>query len=182
MRDRSPGGVLSAEAEYAQIGCGGPAIAMLPLLSQLREPARWPASREGADVTPRNRSRIYLLAFGGMFFLTSALNLVRFYAQPSDIWWTPRPLSVALADASDRVEVYVREMPLTQQISAGRIQLVTDAGVVAVAAPDVRLRFNNWDRVRAQKLPSLVTTAFCAGASSVFVLLGIFGWIPTRRR
>lgn len=130
---------------------------------------------------PRNRSRIYLLAFGGMFFLTSALNLVRFYAQPSDIWWTPRSLSVALADASDRVEIYVREMPLTEQIGAGRIQLLTDGGATAVAGPDVRVRFNNWDRVRAQNLPSLVTTAFGTGASGVFLLLGIFGWIPTRR-
>jgi hypothetical protein len=113
-----------------------------------------------------------------MILLLSALQLVTFFAQPSDIWWTPKALSVPLADASDRVEVYVRDAPLQDQIGAGRIQLVTDTGAGAVVGPEVRLRFNNWDRVRAQRLPILIGAAFCAGASSVLLLLGILGRFP----
>ena len=132
-------------------------------------------------MTPKTRSRIYLLVFGGAIFLLSALHLVTFLAQPSDIWWTPKTLSVPLAGASDRVEVYVHDTPLQKQIEAGGIQLVTDAGARAVAGPDVRLRFNNWDRVRAQKLPILIGAAFCAGASSILLFLGILGRLPGRR-
>lgn len=131
-------------------------------------------------MTPNRRSRIYLLAFGSMILLLSALQLVTFFAQSSDIWWTPKALSVPLADASDRVEVYVRDAPLQDQIGAGRIQLVTDVGAGAIVGSDVRLRFNNWDRVRAQRLPILIGTAFCAGASSVLLLLGILGRVSDR--
>lgn len=126
-------------------------------------------------MTPNSRSRIYLLVFGGMVFLLSALHLISFFVQPSDIWWTPKTLSVPLADASDRVEVYVRDTPLQEQIGAGRIQLVTDTGASMVVGSDVRLRFNNWDRVRLQRLPILIGAAFCAGASSILLLLGILG-------
>ena len=129
-------------------------------------------------MTPNRRSQIYLLAFGGMIFLLSALQLVTFFAQPSDIWWTPKALSVPLTDASDRVEVYVRDTPLQDLIGAGRIQLVTDTGASAVVGPEVRLRFNNWDRVRAQRLPIVIGAAFCAGASSILFLLGILGRFP----
>lgn len=133
-------------------------------------------------MTPGNRSRIYLVVFGGMIFLLSALHLITFFAQPSDIWWTPKALSVPLADASDRVEVYVREASLQEQIGAGRVKVVTDEGATAVALPDVRLRFNNWDRVRAQRMPVLLGAAFCAGASGVVLLLGILGWVATKRQ
>jgi hypothetical protein len=132
-------------------------------------------------VTPNNRSRISLLVFGGMIFLLSALHLVGFFVQPSDIWWTPKALSVPLANASDRVEIYVHDAALQEQIEAGRIQLVTDAGPTSIAGPDVRLRFNNWDRVRARKIPILVGAAFCAGASSILLLLGILGRLPSKR-
>ena len=131
-------------------------------------------------MTPNNRSRISLLVFGSMIFLLSALHLISFFVQPSDIWWTPKTLSVPLANASDRVEIYVHDTPLEEQIGAGRIQLVTNAGPTSIAGPDVRLRFNNWDRVRAQKLPILIGAAFCAGASSILLLLGILGRLPKR--
>ncbi len=124
---------------------------------------------------PRDHSRTYLLLFGGIFLVMSGLHLLRFFAQPRDIWWTPKGLSVPLADASDRVEVYVRERPLLEQVRTGRIQLVTDAGPTPVALSDVRMRFNNWDRVRAQWLPGLLVAAACAGASGVVLLLGVLG-------
>ena len=130
---------------------------------------------------PRDHSRTYLLLFGGIFLLMSGLYLLRFFAQPSDIWWKQKGLSVPLADAADRVEVYVRAMPLLEQVRAGRIQLVTDVGLTPVVASDVRMRFNNWDRVRAQSLPGVLVAAVCAGASGVFLLSGVLGWSPNRR-
>ena len=132
-------------------------------------------------MAPYNLSRISLLVFGGMIFLLSAVHLISFFVQPSDIWWTPKTLSVPLAYASDRVEIYIHEVPLQEQIAAGRIQLVTDAGPTPMAGPDVRLRFNNWDRVRAQKLPILIGAAFCAGASSILLFLGILWRAPGKR-
>lgn len=58
--------------------------------------------------------RKYLLIFGGVFFLMSALPLVRFFNQRADIWWTPKALALPLADSSGRVEVYVRDVALLE--------------------------------------------------------------------
>jgi hypothetical protein len=127
------------------------------------------------------RSRTLLLILGGIFFLMSALQIVMFSTQRADIWWTPKALGAPLADVSDRVEVSVRGVALQEHIKAGRLQLLTDAGVAPVTESDTRVRFNNWDRVRAQGIPAVLASAVCLGASGVVLLLGVLGWIPVKR-
>ena len=124
--------------------------------------------------------RKYLLIFGGVFFLMSALQLVRFFNQRADIWWTPKPLALALADASDRVEVYVRDVALLEHVKAGRVQVLTDTGARPVMESDIRLRLNNWDHVRAERIPSLLGIGTALGASAVFFLFGVLGWGPPK--
>ena len=125
-------------------------------------------------------SRKYLLIFGGVFFLMSALQLVRLLNERADIWWTPKLLGLGLADASDRVEVYVRDVALLEHVKAGHLQLLTDTGPRPVTASDIRLRFNNWDRVRAERIPSLLGLGIALGASGVFFLFGVLGWNPSK--
>ena len=127
-----------------------------------------------------DRPRPFLLIFGGIFFLLSALHIVRFLIQPADIWWTPKALGLPLADASDRVEVYVRDVALQEHVKAGRLQLLTDTGATPVTESDTRLRFNNWDRVRAQRIASLLTAGIGLGASGVFFLFGVLAWGPVK--
>jgi hypothetical protein len=127
-----------------------------------------------------DRSRTFLLIFGGIFFLMSAQHIVRFFTQRADIWWTPKALGVPLADVSDRVEVYVSNVALQEHVKAGRVQLLTDTGATPVTESDTRLRFNNWDRIRAQEIPSLLTAAVCLGASGVFLLFGVLRWGPIK--
>ena len=124
--------------------------------------------------------RRYLLIFGGVFFLMSALQLVRFFNQPADIWWTPKALGLPLADTSDRVEVYVRGVALQEHVKAGRVQLLTDTGATPVTESEMRLRFNNWDRIRAQRIPSLLSAGIGLGASGVLFLFGVLGWGPVK--
>ena len=126
------------------------------------------------------RLRTFLLIFGGAFFVLSALQIVRFLNQPADIWWTPKVLGLPLADTSDRVEVYVRDVALPEHVKAGRVQLLTDTGATPVTESDLRLRFNNWDRIRAQRIPSLLTAGMGLGASGVFFLFGVLGWGPVK--
>ncbi len=125
--------------------------------------------------------RKYLLVFGGVFFLGSALQLMRFFNQREDIWWTPKELAMPLAEASDRVQLYVRDVALPEQLKAGRVQLLTDTGASPITQSDVRVRLNNWDRTRAQRVPSLLSAGIGLGASAVFFLFGVLGWGPTKR-
>ena len=124
--------------------------------------------------------RKYLLIFGGVFFLMSALQLVRFATQRADIWWTPMDLRLPLNETGDRVEVYVRDGALPGYVEAGRLQLLTDTGATPVRSSDIRLRFNNWDRIRAERIPSLLGSGVALGASGVFFLFGLLGWGPTK--
>jgi hypothetical protein len=116
----------------------------------------------------------------GVFFLMSALQLVRYFNERADIWWTPKPLSLALADASDRVEVYVRDVALLEHVKAGRVQVLTDTVARPLMESDIRLRLNNWDHVRAERIPSLLGIGIALGASAVFFLFGVLGWGPPK--
>jgi hypothetical protein len=122
-----------------------------------------------------------MLMFGGIFFLMPAVQLVRYFIQPAGIWWTPKALAVPLAETSDRVEVYVHDVSLPDHIKAGRLQLQGDTGAQPVREADVRLRFNNWDRIRAERIPSLLSTGVTLGISGVVFLFGVLGWGPSKR-
>jgi hypothetical protein len=125
-----------------------------------------------------NLFRRFSIIFGGIFFLMSAQHIVRFLAQPADIWWTPEALGVPLADGSDRVQIYISGVSLREHIGAGRLQLLTFHGAAPVTESETRLRFNNWDRVRSQNVAVLLGSAACLGASGVILLVGLLGWGP----
>jgi hypothetical protein len=117
--------------------------------------------------------RKFTLIFGGIFFLISALQIMRFLGQSADIWWTPRGLALPLSEASDRVEVYVRDVALQRLLETGRVQLTTDAGATQVKESEVRLRINNRDRIRAEQIPFLLGACVVLGATGVLVLFGL---------
>ena len=127
------------------------------------------------------RSRILMLTIAGLVFLLSALPIIRHLTRASDIWWTPKALTPSLNDVADRVEVYIRGERLDEHIKSGRLQLLGSAGPATVIESDVRFRFNNWDRVRAQGIPVLLAPAALLGASCVGLLLGIAGWTRVRK-
>ena len=124
--------------------------------------------------------RKFLFIFGGFFFLVSGVPLARFLVQPTDIWWTPMSLAVPLADTSDRVQVYLGDVALDELVEAGRVRLGSDSTAVPIAATDLRLRFNNWDRVRAERAPALVGAGIGLGAAAVLLLIGVLGWGPLK--
>lgn len=126
----------------------------------------------------------YLLLFGGIFLLTSIGQLYRFLSERTDIWWTPAATSVPLATSHDRVEIYARGTLLQTLLRDGQLRLGAASDSPVLGLGDVGLRFNNWDRVRAQRIPALLMYAASAGAAAAFVLVGLITtWTgPPRRR
>lgn len=129
-----------------------------------------------------DRSRALLMTIAGVVFLTSALPIVRHLTRAADIWWTPKELGPPLTEVADRVEVYVRDGWLDEHVRAGRLQLVGQAGPTPVTAGEVRFRFNNRDRVRAQEIPGLLVSAALLGAALATLLYGVVGARSARRR
>jgi hypothetical protein len=112
-----------------------------------------------------------------VFFLIPAVALYSELSKRSDIWWTPRPLAVPLTESSDRVQVLVREKPIGSLLDAGALRVVDEGSTSALTASDIRFRFNNWDRVRAQRLPLLLFYAAFIGAGVLLSFLLVTGRI-----
>ncbi len=123
----------------------------------------------------------YFVIFGATFFLTSAGHVVRFFLAPDDIWWTPRGSLVSLGESRDRVEVYVRGVPLQNHLAGQRLQLVSEGSPAPVTGADIGFRFNNWDHVQAQKLPGVIWSSIVAGAAGLVLLIGSLQLVHARR-
>lgn len=118
------------------------------------------------------RSRLLFSTLSVVFFFVAAVPLYRELSRRTDIWWTPHAMLVPLAESKDRVEIYARGKPLGALLQAGQLRIAEDGGLRILAASDVGLRFNNWDRVRAERLPLLlVYAAVCGLTALIFVLV-----------
>jgi hypothetical protein len=118
-----------------------------------------------------------LAAMTVVFFLIPAVALYSELSKRSDIWWTPRPLAVPLTESADRIQVFVRAKPIGSLLDSGSLRVVDDGSTSALTASDIRFRFNNWDRVRAQRLPVLLFYAAFIGAGVLLFFLLVTGRI-----
>ena len=126
------------------------------------------------------RLRLLFGTLTGALLLIPCLALHREIAQRDDIWWTPKQLAVSLAESQDRVEIYIRGKPLGALLTAGQLRMADGAGSDGVVPADVGLRFNNWDRVRADRLPMLLAYAAAIGAGVVLLILIVSGRLGYR--
>ena len=126
------------------------------------------------------RVRMSFAALTVVFFLIPAIALYSELSKRADIWWTPPSMMVPLANASDRVEVYVRGRPLGALLAAGQVRVTDETSGSVLATSDIAFRFNNWDRVRAQRIPTLLLYAAACGAMALLFLLLVTGRLAYR--
>jgi len=87
---------------------------------------------------------------------------------------------VPLAESTDRVEIYASGKPLAALLQAGQVRIAEEGGSSTLAASDVGLRFNNWNRVRVERLPILLVRASACGAIACLFLLILTGRLAYR--
>jgi len=133
---------------------------------------------EPGAMPPRVRTNLVVIL--AVLLLIPVLTLFRELARPSDIWWTPKPLAVSLSQSANRVEVIVRGRSLRPRVDGGQLSLTTDSTAPVVSAGDITFRFNNWDRVRAQKIPVLLLYAFMIGVVGTLLVMVLTGKLAYR--
>ena len=126
------------------------------------------------------RLRLFFSALTGVLVLLPALALYRELSRRPDIWWTPLPLALSLSETKDRVEIYIHGKPLDALLQARQLSVMDEAESGALAADEIRLRFNNWDRVRAARLPLLLVYAASCGGGVVLLLFIATGRLAYR--
>jgi len=126
------------------------------------------------------RLRIFYSLLTASLLLIPVVALYSELAKRSDMWWTPPPKTLSLAESADRVEIYARGRPLGTLLEQGQVSIGDGAGSRVVRAEEIGLRFNNWDRVRVQRLPRLLFYAAWCGAGVVLLLLIATGRLAYR--
>src|SRR4029434_6809702 len=126
------------------------------------------------------RIRLVFAILSLVLFLVAALPLYRVLSRRSDIWWTPHAMLVPLAESSDRVEIYARGKPLAARLETARVRIAKEGGSSTLAASEVGLRFNNWDRVRVERLSLLLMYAAGCGVTACIFLLVLTGRLAYR--
>jgi hypothetical protein len=119
-------------------------------------------------------------AFCVTFFLISALPIYRELSRRRDIWWTPFSMLVPLADSKDRVQVYVRREPLAALTQAGQLRMDDNGRSSVLATSDIGFHFNDWDRVRGERLGVLLVCAAMCGVTALTFLLVLTGRLVYR--
>ena len=126
------------------------------------------------------RLRIFFSALMAALFCIPGVALYSELSRRADIWWTPAPLAISLADSKDRVEIYARGQPLGTLVEQRRVSIADGAESRALTAQEIGLRFNNWDRVRVRRLPLLLGYAAACGAIAVLLVLVATGRLQYR--
>ena len=126
------------------------------------------------------RLRLFYSVLMGVLLLIPALALYRELSRRSDIWWTPPPLALSLTEGEDRVRIYARGRPLGTLLDAKQLWIKDETGSTLLSTREIGLRLNNWDRVRAGRLPILLLYAATCGGGAVLLLLVATGRLAYR--
>ncbi len=126
------------------------------------------------------RIRLFFLVLTAALFLIPAVSLFSELTRRSDIWWTPHSMLVPLGESKERVEIYARGKLLDDLIQSGQLRIAGDSGSSVLQASDIGLRFNNWDRVRGDRVPRVLIYAVMCGVVAVIFLLILTGRLAYR--
>ena len=126
------------------------------------------------------RLRLFYSGLMAALLMIPLVALYRDLAARSDIWWTPMPMALSLAEARDRVEIYAQGQRLDSLLSRTQLSIADPAGPRVLAAEDVRLRFNNWDRVRVGRMSRFLANAAACGGVIVLLVLVATGRLAYR--
>ena len=126
------------------------------------------------------RLRLFYSGLTLALLLIPAVALYSELAKRSDIWWTPPAMASTLGDSRDRVEIYVGDKPLAARLRAQQLWIRDETGSRVVNADGIRLRFNNWERMRTARLPLMLVCAAALGAGLVIFLVIATGRLAYR--
>jgi len=112
------------------------------------------------------------LILGSTFFV----DAYRAFLGPRNIWWTPKSMALSIEEVRDDFEIVIGGELLRDRIAERSLLAVgPDGGHHPIAGSDVRVRFNNWNRVKAR---FLTTTTFIGppfGAALALLVVGLRG-------
>jgi hypothetical protein len=121
----------------------------------------------------KSHFRLWALLGGGVVLVLALAGLWRVQGTPVETSLTPAHLAPPLSSVADRYEVLVAGVPLQKAIADKRLMLAGENGAAAVVVPEATVRYNDAERVRAARMPSLLALSAMAGGGFVLFLIGL---------
>ena len=126
------------------------------------------------------RLRVFYSLLTATLLLIPVVALYSELAKRSDIWWTPPALALSLTESRDRVQIFAEGRPLETLLEQKQVSITDGAASHVLTTQEIGLRFNNWDRVRGQRLPLLLFYAGACGAGVILLLVIATGRLAYR--
>lgn len=116
--------------------------------------------------------------FFGSFFAGEYLEVAK---GNQAMWWTPMNMALSLEQSKTEFELYIQKEMLQNHIEKGTLLLAGEKRTpTKVTAGDVKIRLNNWHKVKAEKLNYCVITVFFLGASLALLVVGLIRFITEK--
>lgn len=126
------------------------------------------------------RLRLFFSLLTASLLFIPVVALYSELSKRSDIWWTPPAYALSLTESRDRVQIFAEGRPFETLLEQRQVSITDGAASHVLTGQEIGLRFNNWDHVRAQRLPLLLTYAAACGAGVVVLLIVATGRLAYR--
>ncbi len=126
------------------------------------------------------RLRVFYSLLTVSLLLIPVVALYSELARRSDIWWTPPANALSLTESRDRVQIFAESRPLETLLEQKQVSITDGAASHLLTTQEIGLRFNNWDRVRAQRLPLMLFYAAACGGGVILLLVIATGRLAYR--
>jgi hypothetical protein len=136
----------------------------------------------------KTRPRINPLVFMGIIGLFTigtsfGLQLYRAYGTERDIWWTAVTMPLSVEETEDDFRLSIAGKPLREHLAEGSLFALDSEGEeYRVVSEDVKVRVNNWNKVKSSILESAVATGVALGAVITVLVIGLVEVYRKRKR
>ena len=100
----------------------------------------------------------------------------------NDIWWTPKSMALPLSKTRHNFEIYLHGDLLQNHLDSGSLSATDARGErYALASEDIKVRLNNWQKVKSSMLHTAVWAAFMLGISLMSLIIGVQQFISANK-
>jgi len=116
----------------------------------------------------------------GTYFLT---QIARAYWGDRNMWWTPAKMAIPFEDTGDKFEIFIRGKLLRGYLADTALYVKSgEAYEDPVSSEDLKVRLNNWYRVKSSILSNAILGAFLLGVSLACLTVGLIRILSRRER
>ena len=91
-----------------------------------------------------------------------------------DIYWTHEKMKLPIEKTENDFQLYISDKPLQKYLYEKTLYVIDESGTkYSVAAKDISVRLNNWNKIKSTILTKTTFTGFAFGITLAFLIMGL---------